>query len=70
MDWLNWTIRAFTVIGGTFAFVCFLLGAFTLWGLWRNACELYKAKKKFHAYQQQSREFKIWQNAQEEKEDK
>lgn len=70
MDWLNWIIRAFSFVGGAFFLFCFLLGFYTFWGVMRNACELYKAKRKFYAYQKQNKEFKIWMNGQENEEEK
>lgn len=62
MDWLNWLVRIFSLIGGIFFLFCFLLGFWTFWGVLKNAAELYKAKRKFHHFQRQSKEFKDWMN--------
>lgn len=60
MDWLNWALRAFTIVGGTFAFICFVVGAFSLYTSIRASLELWQAKRRFYKFQKESPEFQLF----------
>jgi len=49
MDWLNWTIRAFTVIGGVVFVVCALIGAASIINATRAIMVLWVARRKWAA---------------------
>ena len=51
MDWLNWTVRAFTVIGGAVAILCLLVGAKAIINVLISSMEIWSARKKFHQFQ-------------------
>jgi hypothetical protein len=57
MDWLNWTIRAFTVIGGTVFLICAAIGAANIITATRSVMELWKAKRRWAALSKIGPEF-------------
>lgn len=60
MDWLNWTVRAFTVIGGLVALVCIIAGAATIITSVRASLEIWAAKRRFYKLQKESPEFQAF----------
>lgn len=56
MDWLNWTVRAFSVLGGIMFLLCFWMGARSLYSILSNSLEIWAAKKKFYTFQRQNPE--------------
>lgn len=60
MDWLNWALRAFTVVGGIFAFICFLAGAATIYANLKYSLELWLAKRRFYRFQKESLQFQTF----------
>ena len=47
MEWLDWAVKAATVIGGTFFLVCALVGFYYLLQTYRSTLIFWQARKRW-----------------------
>lgn len=58
MDWLNWLVRGAVVLGGLVFLICFTVGAVIIVNAWRDTLNMWRAKRKWLAYQRQPMGFR------------